>query len=206
MKRLLLVSIAVATLVPAAAVAQPAVWNFDKNHSSVGFVARHLGFAKVRGEFREFDSKAKADPGTGKLTALEATARTKSVDTGNGKRDEHLRSDDFFNAEKHPELKLVLRSIQWSGDDFKAIVALTVRDVTKDVTFTGRQLGFQTVNFGQGPQQRTAYEASAKVNRKDFGLKFNGLAEGVAVVADDVVIELEGSFWRPLQAQAQLKK
>lgn len=203
MNRLLVV--AVASLLPAAALAEPVEWSFDKNHSSVGFIARHLGFAKVRGEFRDFDTKVKADSKTGKLTGLEATARAKSVDTGNEKRDAHLRSDDFFNAEKFPEVKLSLRNIKWKGDAFEAVVALTLRDVTRDVVFTGRQLGLQTVNFGQGPQQRTAYEASATVNRKEFGLKFNGVAEGVSVVADDVTIALEGSFWRPVQARAELK-
>jgi polyisoprenoid-binding protein YceI len=145
----------------------------------------------VRGEFKSFSAKVQADAKTGKITALEAEADAKSVDTGNAKRDDDLRSDNFFNAAKHPKLKLVLKSIKWNGNAFTATCALTIRDVTKDVTMTGELLGVQTVNFGRGPQLRAAYEATTKINRKEFGLKFNGLAEGVSIVGDEVELDLE---------------
>jgi polyisoprenoid-binding protein YceI len=171
--------------------AQPVEWSLDPAHSHIGFTARHLGFAKVRGEFLSVSAKITADAKTGKITALEATAEAKSVDTGVQKRDDDLRSDNFFHAEKYPTLKLVLKSIKWSGKKFTAIVALTIRDVTKDVTFKGELLGVQTVNFGRGAHPRAAYEASATINRKEFGLKFAGLAEGIAIVGDEVEIDLE---------------
>lgn len=183
--------------------AEPVAWNLDAAHSHIGFTASHLGFAKVRGEFKKFSaSKVEADAKTGKLTALEAEAEAASVDTGIQKRDDHLRSDDFFNAAQHPKLKLVLKKIQWKGNKFTATVALTIRDVTKDVKFTGEQLGTKTVNFGQGPQVRTAYEATATINRKEFGLKFAGLAEGVSVVGDDVVVNFEAELIGPAPAAA----
>lgn len=171
--------------------AQPVAWVIDPGHSHVGFTARHLGFAKVRGEFQKFSANVTADAKTGKITALEAQAETASVDTGNPKRDEDLRSDEFFNAQKFPTLKLVLKTIKWSGKKFTATVALTIRDITKDVKFQGELLGVQTVNFGRGPQQRAGYEAHATINRKDFGLRFAGVAEGIAIVSDDVELELE---------------
>lgn len=194
------ISLLAAALVPALAFsAEPIAWNFDKGHSEIGFTARHLGFAKIRGRFNTFTvTSVKADPATGKLTALEAEADAASIDTGVERRDNHLRSDDFFNAEKHPKLKLKLKSIQWKGDAFDAIATLTIRDNTRDVPLTGELLGFETVNFGRGPQLRAAYEATGKINRKEFGLKFSGLAEGTAVVADEVVLDLQASFWVPV--------
>lgn len=197
----------VALLVPGLAFGGSVTWNLDKNHSTVGFVARHLGFAKVTGHFKEFKvTRLEADPKTGNLVSLEAEADAKSVDTGIEKRDAHLRSDDFFNAEKFPRLTLKVKSIKWKGDKFEAVAALTIRGHTKDVTLTGKKLGFQKVNFGQGPQLRTAYEAMATINRKEFGLKFNGLAEGISVVADNVDLVLEASFWTPAVASAAGKK
>ncbi len=195
--RLLILS-ALLLLFTGGAVAQPIEWSLDNAHSQISFTARHLGFAKVRGEFKKFTAtKVTADAKTGKLTALEAEADTASVDTGVAKRDEHLRSDDFLNAAQHPKLKLVLKKITWAGKKFNATVALTLRDVTKDVKMTGELLGVTTVNFGQGPQLRMGYEANGKINRKDFGLKFAAVTEGVSIVSDDVDIHLEAEFSAP---------
>jgi polyisoprenoid-binding protein YceI len=178
-------------LLATTAEAQPVAWTFDPGHSHIGFSARHLGFAKVRGQFQKISANITADAKTAKITALEAEADAASVDTGIQKRDDHLRSDDFFNAEKFPKLRMVLKTIKWSGKKFTATVALTIRDITKDVKFQGELLGVQTINLGQGPHQRAAYEAHATINRKDFGLKFAGVAEGVSLVGDEVELQLE---------------
>jgi len=174
-----------------AAVAQPAAWTVDLSHSEVGFTARHLAFAKVRGEFKTFSARIEADEKTGKITKLVAEAAAKSVDTGVGKRDHHLRSDDFLGADQFPKLKLELRSIKWKGNKFTAKAALTIRDVTKDVDVKGELLGVQTVNFGQGPQLRAAYEASTTISRKEFGLKFAALTEGISIVGDEVELSFQ---------------
>jgi polyisoprenoid-binding protein YceI len=188
----LAIALLFAPLTAATAAAQEASWKLDPAHSHIGFTARHLAFAKVRGEFTKFSAPVlKADAKTGKLTALEAEAEAASVDSDNGKRDAHLRSDDFFAAAKHPKLKLELNSIKWKGNKFTATVALTIRGITKDVKFEGELLGVRTVNFGQGAHQRAAYEASATIDRNDFGLKFSGLAEGISIVGDKVELDLE---------------
>ena len=171
--------------------AQAAAWKLDANHTHVGFTARHLGFAKVRGELSVFSATIEADAKTGKITKLDAEADAKSVDTGVQKRDDDLRSDHFFAADKYPKLKLSLKSIKWKGNAFTAIVALTIRDVTKDVKLEGELLGAQLVNFGKGAQMRAAYEAHGKIDRKVFGLNFAGLAEGIAIVSDEVELDLE---------------
>jgi len=190
MRTLLLGSI-LSLALSATAFAQSAAWNIDPSHSEVGFTARHLAFAKVRGEFKSFSAQVEADVKTGKLTKLVAEVDTKSIDTGITKRDEHLKSDDFFNADKFPKAKLELKSIKWKGNKFTAIVALTIRDVTKDVKFEGELLGVQTVNFGQGAHQRAAYEATAKIKRQDFGLKFAAVTEGISIVGDEVEIHFQ---------------
>jgi polyisoprenoid-binding protein YceI len=163
-----------------------------------------LGFSKVSGEFKKFAATVHADPKTAKITSLEATAETSSIDTGIEKRDTHLKSDDFFAAQKYPQLKLTLKKINWSGNKFTATADLTIRDVTKPVTFKGELVGTHQVNFGQGPQQRAGYIATATINRKDFGLKWNMITEGVAVVADNVDLDLaiEMSYVAPAQAAA----
>jgi len=105
-----------------------------------------------------------------------------------------LKSDDFFNAAQFPQLKLVLKSITWSGNKFTAKADLTMRDVTKPVTLKGELLGVNTVNFGQGPTMRAGYEASTKVNRKDFGLKYAAVTEGLAIVGDEIELKLQAEI------------
>jgi polyisoprenoid-binding protein YceI len=166
-------------------------WSIDPGHSHIGFVAKHLGFTKVNGQFKKFSGKVFADPKTGKIANFEAEADTASVDTGIEKRDTHLKSDDFFNAEKYPQLKLKLKSIKWNGNKFTAKADLTIRDVTKEVPFKGELLGVHMVNFGQGPQQRAGYEATATISRKDFGLKYAAITEGLSVVGDAVDLNLD---------------
>ncbi len=177
--------------------AQASAWNLDPAHSHIGFTARHLAFAKVHGEFTKFSAKLEADSKTGKLTKLEAEAEAKSIDTGVEKRDNDLRSDNFLAADKFPTLKLVLKSIKWKGNAFTATVALTIHGTTKNVKFEGELEGMHTVDFGHGPQRRAGYEAHAKINRKDFGLTFSGLIEGIAIVSDQVELNLEAEIWQP---------
>lgn len=191
MMRITLLALALALGTTTAAHAQDVAWNVDPAHSRVGFEARHLAFAKVSGKFNEFSGKITADAKTGKLKSVEATVKASSVDTDNKKRDDHLRSDDFFAADKHPTLSLKTKSITWQGNKFTAVAALTIRGITKDVTFKGELLGAQMVNFGQGKHMRAAYEATATIDRKQFGLKFGGVAEGISIVGDKVEIELQ---------------
>lgn len=189
MTRLALV-LAVTLLGAAGAQAQTVPWNLDPAHTTVGFTARHLGFSKVRGQFKTFSAKAQADAKTGKLVSFEATIAAKSVDTGVSKRDDHLRSGDFFAADQFPQITVKSKSIKWNGNKFTGVVALTIRGNTKDVKVEGELLGVHTVNFGQGAHLRAGYEATAKIDRKEFGLKFAGLAEGLSIVGDEVEIDI----------------
>lgn len=187
----LLVMPVVANAGPAPA-AKGVDWELDTAHSRVGFSVKHLAVTNVRGEFKEFAAPVlKADATTGALEAFEATVTTKTIDTNNDKRDEHLRSDDFFNAEKFPQMKIKLKSIKWSGDKFTAECDVTIRDKTKTVAFEGEKSAISKVNFGNGPQMRVGYSVSGKVNRKEFGLMWAKAIEAVPVVSDDVKLDIE---------------
>ncbi|HEY3546837.1 MAG TPA: YceI family protein [Propionicimonas sp.] len=189
---------AVVALVSSSAHAKEAEWHLDKAHTSIGFSVRHLGLSTVRGELKDFDATILADGATGRIVSVKAAAKAGSIDTGNEKRDSHLRSDDFFAADKFPTLSFATKSIQWNGAQFTAVVELTIRDVTKPVTFTGEVIGPRTLDFGDGKQLRVGYSAKAKINRKDFGLRFNKIAEGVAVVADEVEITIDLQASHPI--------
>jgi polyisoprenoid-binding protein YceI len=187
-----IVTFVISLNIPSTALAAPTNWNLDDVHSHVSFKVKHLAITNVKGELKTFDAAIVADADTGKLQSVDAVAKTKSIDTGNKDRDDHLRSDDFFAAKKHPELKLKSKSITWTGNEFVADVDLTLRGVTKTITFKGELSGGPTkVDFGAGPQLRIGYTATGTVNRKDFGLSWSKAIELVPVVADDVKIELE---------------
>ena len=174
-------------------------WQLDKSHSVIGFSARHLGISKVKGHFEEFEAvSVKADPQSGKIAYVEAVAKAGSVNTGIDKRDGHLRSADFFDADKYPDIRLKTTSITWDGDKISIVTDFTMKGVTRTVTFTGEYLGAVKADFGQGVTQRSGYSVEAVVNRKDFGLNFNMLAEGVSVVSDEVRLQLEVEIWRAL--------
>jgi len=165
-------------------------YNIDTAHSRLGFVVRHLGFSKVRGSFEKFEGTIKMD--SNDLTTIEADAAidTASISTNEEKRDAHLRSEDFFDAEKHP--KLTFRSAEIynvDGTSFGMKGDLTMRGTTKEVELLGEYLG-------EGPDPwggtRIGLEARTLINRKDFGLNWNvALEAGGFLVGEDVEIVLE---------------
>ncbi len=179
--------------------AAPVEWNLDNVHTSVGFSVKHLAISKTNGEFKDFDAKIMADAETGKVTSLTATAKTASIFTGNEQRDKHLRSPDFFDAARFPELKVVTRSVEIKGDQVVAKADLTIHGVTRPVTFTGEHYGVQKADFGQGPTLRSGYSLKAEIKRQDFGLNFNMLVEGVSAVGDKVTILIDAEIYRSLK-------
>ena len=173
-------------------------YDFDKNHSEVGFSVRHLGISKVKGEFGDFTGTVHADGETAKLTYVKGVVKTGSVDTGNEGRDNHLKQDDFFNSEKFPDMVLESRRITWNGDRFVAHSMLTIRDQTHPVLVRGELVGAQKGEFWGKKQIRAGYSAEFKINRQKYGLTFNKLAEGVSVVGNDVTVSLEVEVSRNL--------
>lgn len=191
-------ALALATTGALAQDAEGVAYDFDKNHSEVGFSVRHLGVSKVKGEFGEFEGTVKADPETAKLTYVKGVVKTASVDTGNDGRDSHLRKDDFFASEAHPDMILESRRITWNGDRFIAHSMLTIRDQTHPVVVRGELVGAQKGTFWGTKQIRAGYSAEFKINRQQFGLSFNKLAEGVSVVGNEVTVTLDVEVSRNL--------
>jgi len=162
------------------------VWVDDPAHSQVSFSVAHLVIAEVTGRFNDFTvtlQQTAKDDFAGSI--LEATIKTASVDTENEGRDKHLRSDDFFNAEKFPEITFKSTAIEKSGTDtYKVSGDLTIRDITKPVVFEARYTGQVKDPWGN---QKIGFKATASVNRFDYGLKWDKAIETGGLVAGDVV-------------------
>ncbi|HTL37332.1 MAG TPA: YceI family protein [Kofleriaceae bacterium] len=165
-------------------------WNFDLSHSSVNFHVRHLMVSKVHGRFTKWDGILELDDQDMTKSRLEVTIDAASVDTKEPKRDDHLRSPDFFDVEKFPSLTFVSKEIKRASNDRYLVSGdLTIRGITKAVTLDVE--GGDQVKDPWGGT-RTGFSAKTQVNRKDFGLTWNlALEAGGFVVGDKIEITLE---------------
>jgi polyisoprenoid-binding protein YceI len=165
-------------------------YTIDPLHSTVGFVARHLVGSKVRGRFTEFDGSITIGA-VPEQSSVKAEASVASVETGQEQRDAHLRSSDFFGADEYPKLALESTGVTRVSDTHYLLhTKLTVRGVTKPVDFDLMYLG---TGPGMAPGSVvTAFEASAEIDRRDFGVSFGSVLEGGGlIVGNKVRIELE---------------
>ena len=171
---------------------QAAAWELDGTHSSVQFVVSHMTISKVRGEFKEFDGQLKFDGQNLKDGTISFTVKTASVNTGNTNRDEHLKSDDFFNAVQFPDIKFVSKQVvPGEGTKFKLVGDLTIRAITKEVTFDCEYHGSISMKDGK----KAGFSAEATINRQDFKVAFaRALESGGLVVGNDVKMSLELEF------------
>lgn len=187
------------SLAPTMALAQskmePGVYQIDPAHSKVGFEVPHLVISTVEGSFREFEGSIELGKDFSK-SKVNSKISIASIDTGVGQRDDHLKSADFFDAAKHPQMTFKSVSIKGDPNSFKMVGDLTIRGVKKRVTFDGNYLGAVTDGYGQ---RKVAFQAKTKINRKDFGLTWNNMVEVGPVVGDDVTIELKIQAARPAQ-------
>ncbi|MBN2354736.1 polyisoprenoid-binding protein [candidate division KSB1 bacterium] len=164
----------------------------DKAHTEVGFKVKHMVITTVRGKFAEFSGKIFYDENDVSKSSVEGTVQVSSIDTGNEKRDAHLRSGDFFDAEKYPEITFKSKKIKEENGNWVAIGDLTMRGVTKEIRVPFTIVGKIVDGMGK---ERVGLEATAKINRKDFGVSWNKTFDnGVIVVSDEVEIEIHGEF------------
>ena len=166
----------------------PGTWTIDHSHSMVGFVARHLMVAKVRGRFEQFDGSitVAADP---LQSSVEATVQIASVQTNDVGRNGHLLSPDFFDAEQHPTWTLVSTGLRANGSNYVLDANLTIKGVTQPVSF---DLEFDGVATDPWGNVKAGFTAEAEISRKSFGLEWNAALEtGGVVVGDAVKITLE---------------
>jgi polyisoprenoid-binding protein YceI len=192
LKNLTLASFVTLAFTGTLAQAATAEYTIDEAHSTIGFEVTHLGISTVDGKFQKFSGKFQFDPEATDKTTLEATADTASIDTANKKRDDHLRSGDFFDATKNPKITFKSKRVEKIDDKkFKLIGDLTMKGKTIEVPFEVSYMG--AAKGGDG-KMRAAFRGSATVNRIAFGLDWNNLVEAVPVVGKDVtiVIRAEG--------------
>lgn len=157
---------------------------FDKGHSNAGFSVKHLMITNVKGEFKDFNIKLNFDEKTKTINSFEGIAKVSSIDTGIEKRDNHLKSDDFFDEVNHPEVKFVMTSYKADGDEGKMTGDLTIRGTTKKVTFDVEEIA--TVIDFQG-NVRVGFSVVGKINRMDYGLKWNKVLEAGGIAVGETV-------------------
>lgn len=162
----------------------PGTWNVDQAHSEVGFMARHLVITKVRGNFTDFTGTANVAEDATRST-VEFTVQTASFNTNNEQRDGHVKSADFFDVEQYPTMTFKSTNItegEITGD-------LTIKGITKPVTF---EYDFNGISDDPWGGTRAGFEASAEINRRDFGMNFDAKSDkGNALVSEKIKINLD---------------
>jgi len=171
-----------------------ATWKMDPNHSEVKFKVKHLVISTVSGSFDKFTASAEADKDDFSDAKVSFEAEVSSISTKNDHRDGHLKSADFFDAANYPKITFKSKTLKPKSDDqYELTGDLTIRDVTKEVKLAATYNG--TVKGFGGSFDVAAFEITGKVNRQDFGLKWNGLTEtGGVVVSDEVKFEVFAEF------------
>ncbi|OGU65901.1 MAG: hypothetical protein A2499_04790 [Stygiobacter sp. RIFOXYC12_FULL_38_8] len=162
-------------------------WNIDKSHSNVGFAVTHLIISEVTGQFKSFDGNIEFSKDDLSDANINFSIDAASISTENEGRDKHLRSDDFFNAEKFPKITFVGKSIKKvAGKKFKLVGDFTIRDVTKSITLDVVYNGSIKDPWGN---TKAGFKITGELNRFDYNLKWNNLMEaGGAVVGKEVTI------------------
>lgn len=162
-------------------------WKLDTTHSELQFKVKHLVISTVTGSFKSFNVDVHTEGNDFSTAEIKLTADTASIDTGNDQRDGHLKSDDFFNAANFPHLTFESTSIKKvDAENFILSGNLTIRNITKQVDLNVVLGGVAVDPYGQ---TKAGFEIEGKVNRKEFGLKWDAVTEaGSIVVADTVKI------------------
>lgn len=170
-------------------------WGIDATHSEITFKVKHLVISTVTGKFKQFDAGIETDNEDFEDAKITFEAAIDSIDTGNEDRDNHLKSNDFFNAEEYPSLSFESDSFAKIGDGvYKLTGDLTIRGNTKKVELDAEYGGTVVDPYGN---TKAGFEVSGKVNRKEFGLTWSAVTEaGNIVVSDDVKLNLNVQFTR----------
>lgn len=155
-------------------------YSLDGSHTNVGFSVKHLMITNVKGSFKNFTGEIDFDAKTKSFNVFKGVIKATSVDTDNEKRDNHLKSDDFFAAAKHPNITFVMKTYKADGDEGVMTGDLTIRGITKEVKLDVEELGIIKDFKGNN---RVGFTLKGKINRMDFDLKWNKALEfgGVAV-------------------------
>ncbi len=177
------------TIQSAPATGAKTAWKLDPAHSIVEFSAKHLMITTVKGRITDIEGIIYTDEKNPKNSSVEATLKAVSLDTRTDQRDQHLRSADFLDVEKYPEIRFRSTRIQGDKPNFKLSGDLTIRDVTKPITL---DVEFQGETKDPWGGERVGFSATGKIDRREFGLTWNqALETGGVVVGNEVKISLE---------------
>ncbi len=183
----------------------PGAFTLDASHSQLGFGVKHMMVSTTRGEFRKFSGTAFLDTSDLSKANVTLDIDADSIDTREAKRDQHLKSKDFFETDKFKKITFKSTKIEKVPTGYAITGDLTIRDVTKSVTLDFEPFTAEVKDPWGG--QRTGTRGHGKIKRSDFGLKFNATLEtGGAVVGDEVALDLEGEFVRTPEGAAGTKK
>ena len=166
-------------------------YTIDNSHTNVGFSVKHMMITNVKGDFKTYDATIDFDKDKKTFKILKASIDTASIDTENEKRDEHLKSDDFFNSTKFPKMTFEMTSYKADGNEGKMDGNLTIRGITKPITLKIEDIS--TIKDFKG-QNRVGFSFEGKINRLDYDLKWNKVLEagGVAVAEEvKIVVNIE---------------
>jgi len=183
-------------------VKEMSTWKFDPMHTQVEFSAKHLGMMTVRGNFNDVTTEAELDPEHPEKSSFTATIKTESIRTHNEQRDRDLRGSNFLEIEKYPTMSFKSTKIEHTGGDrYKVTGDLTIKGTTKPITFEAVKYGeFNDPMMGH----RIGYAAQTKINRKDFGMRFDAMLDGKFIVSDEIQINIEGEVLE-VKAEAESK-
>lgn len=169
--------------------AEMSKWNLDKDHTTLSFEVVHMVVSKTKGKFTEYSGTVEMDVEKQEFKTFEAVIQTVSVTTDHQKRDDHLKSADFFNVKTFPTMTYKMNSYTKSGAQYTATGDFTLLGVTKELTLVGTFNGVVQDPWGN---TRAGFTAEGTLNRKDFGMKFSKLLDnGGLMVSDEVRLKLE---------------
>jgi polyisoprenoid-binding protein YceI len=173
---------------------QMVTYEIDKAHTTVGFTAKHLAVSTVRGNFNKFEGQFEGPDDDVTKTTGELKVEVASLDTRTEMRDNHLRSADFFEAEKYPYITFKLNRVEPIDDEtFKVHGDLTIKDVTKPIVLSATLEG-RTPDAFTGGKERLGISARGQLNRLDFGLNWDGIAGAVPIASHNIKIEVEAEI------------
>ena len=177
-------------------------WTLDRTHSEVSFIARHLMVTKVRGVFRDFDAAIEIDEDDPRRSQVLVTIAAASIDTNTPERDAHLRSADFFDVERFPQIRFVSRQVDRAeGQGFDLVGDLTIRDTTREVTLKGSFEGPITDPWGN---HRLGVSLAGEIDREAFGLTWNmALEPGGVLVGRSIKLAVEAEIVASREQQAE---
>jgi polyisoprenoid-binding protein YceI len=176
-------------------------WQLDTAHTHVGFAVKHMMVSTVRGQFKKFSGTVELDEQHPERSRVEVTIDPASIDTGDERRDGHLRTADFFEVEQYPEIRFVSTKVERSGEDeYRVAGDLSMHGITRPVTL---EVALEGQSRDMQGQRRAGFALRGAVNRKDYDLTWNvALEQGGVLVGDKVQLLIDAEVFEPATVAA----